>query len=514
MPSLQLVVQPCLSALSARHEDGKQQGPLYRDIQDEFPLDEEIQESRTFPFLVNVSVYMAPTSVYWEDICKKQMGIIPSDMMMMSDLDWLSCAVVLQRRDMVHSILNDDHDGGYAWDPNEIQGMTDGITALHLVASRGDIDIASVLIEYKADVNVMSDDKLSPLCIAIMFNDGDMVTTLLRGGADAQLACLNRDDVKRKAKIPDDYYDEANEHLYMIQPLLLAAKYGKDKAVGALLQHGVNRDATDTRGFTGLHYSALQHDFFRTRLLSTRRQYGKVASLLLNDGFRMLDATQQNGWTAFDFACRGALFPAAKLMIDGGVSGGFYAPLLKQPINTFKRSLLGLGLVKLLETTEHGQMARKLPASLGEDIRRAIIARGADAFVSVLGLNVITPPSQGSPGMPLVVKLDIKLADVSLTEEEVMLFAHKPHQYVVVGGVFISDVEATALKRLDNLSVKPGDGDGDEGDEQAIEWGDDEEEPEPLGSFYMGLLHGDPMGITVAVIAGALVLMGVSFFFM
>ncbi|CEM17813.1 unnamed protein product [Vitrella brassicaformis CCMP3155] len=107
----------------------------------------------------------------------------------MSDLGELLCAVVLQNVTMVRSLLKK-----YRADPIKMRGTTDGVTALHLAASRGSLDVATALIDRRADVDRLSDHQLSPLSVAVMVSDGAMAALLSRAGADAELPCLNPEE--------------------------------------------------------------------------------------------------------------------------------------------------------------------------------------------------------------------------------------------------------------------------------------------------------------------------------
>uniref|UniRef100_A0A7S1KB14 Uncharacterized protein n=1 Tax=Vitrella brassicaformis TaxID=1169539 RepID=A0A7S1KB14_9ALVE len=329
----------------------------------------------------------------------------------MSDLGELLCAVVLQNVTMVRSLLKK-----YRADPIKMRGTTDGVTALHLAASRGSLDVATALIDRRADVDRLSDHRISPLCVAVMVSDGAMAALLSRAGADAELPCLNPEG---------SLADSSKDGLYMKTPLLIAAKYGKHKAIEALLEHGANVEATDPRGFTALHFAARQKDFFHTRLLSTRR-HAAVASLVLRHGFPMLDATQQKGWSAFDLACRGALFTTARQMIELGAAGGRYAPLLKLPVAVFKRSLLGLGFIKLLET---GHAVRQ---TVAERMRRAIVRGHVDTFVAF----------EVNATWPSTILMEMHLSSFSI---------QKSYRYGVTGGTFKPDVEPTAREATNTL---------------------------------------------------------------
>ena len=72
---------------------------------------------------------------------------------------------------------------------NELIGNYGGLTALHFAARQGATDTVRALVEGGADVNVlMAGDKTSPMLIAAVNGQFDLVTYLLSKGADPNLA--------------------------------------------------------------------------------------------------------------------------------------------------------------------------------------------------------------------------------------------------------------------------------------------------------------------------------------
>jgi ankyrin repeat protein len=71
-------------------------------------------------------------------------------------------------------------------DPNRPNWL--GITLLHRCAARGSIDIASVCLEFGADINITETDSSStPLGVAARAGKTEMVRWLLEKGADPNL---------------------------------------------------------------------------------------------------------------------------------------------------------------------------------------------------------------------------------------------------------------------------------------------------------------------------------------
>jgi ankyrin repeat protein len=62
-----------------------------------------------------------------------------------------------------------------------------GWSALHYAAASGDTEIAAILLAQRANIDAESPSKLTPLMMAAREGQGQMVTLLLREGADARL---------------------------------------------------------------------------------------------------------------------------------------------------------------------------------------------------------------------------------------------------------------------------------------------------------------------------------------
>src|SRR5262245_38474182 len=71
-------------------------------------------------------------------------------------------------------------------DPNV--AAPDGATALHWAAHWNDLDLARALIKARARVDAQNDLGATPLWVACVQGDGAMVDTLLRAGANPNLA--------------------------------------------------------------------------------------------------------------------------------------------------------------------------------------------------------------------------------------------------------------------------------------------------------------------------------------
>ena len=106
-------------------------------------------------------------------------------------------------------------------DPNAANGCPDGWTALMYAACRGHENVVSKLIEHKARVDFRAEGGKNALLIAAEDGHADIVTALLKAGADAS----------------------AKHSVSNLSALMLAVMGGHAKAVTALIDGGADADA-------------------------------------------------------------------------------------------------------------------------------------------------------------------------------------------------------------------------------------------------------------------------------
>src|SRR5579871_2890119 len=118
-------------------------------------------------------------------------------------------------------------------DLNAAQG--DGMTALDWAASRGDLEIARMLVGAGASVKVVTRiSQQTPLFLAAKSGNAKMIEALVAAGSD-----VNTRDAKNTT------------------PLMLAAAAGNAEAVALLLDHGAEVNARESaHGQTALMFAA------------------------------------------------------------------------------------------------------------------------------------------------------------------------------------------------------------------------------------------------------------------
>ncbi len=164
-------------------------------------------------------------------------------------------------------------------DPNVV--TRDGLTPLHYAADTNQPELAALLLQYGAAVNATGTQGATPLHQAALRGLTGMCELLLKAGADPNLA-----DQRQQA------------------PLHYAVLAKSSAVAGILLQAGANPNARDKDGLTPLHYAAYGN-------------LGEIATLLLQKG-AAIGAAGTQGSTPLHQAAYCGWTGMCRLLVEAG----------------------------------------------------------------------------------------------------------------------------------------------------------------------------------------------------
>ena len=225
----------------------------------------------------------------------------------------------------------------------------EGQTPLHLASAGGHINVAQLLLEHGVDVDVLDDDRQTPLHLASAGGHFNVAQLLFKHGVDANALDKNRSTALHLAS--------ANGHINVVQLLLkqgvdaitqdtnrstafyLALENDHIDVVQLMLQHGVDVKALDKKRSTALHLASekgsvdvvrflLEHrvdvdarDKKRSTALHLASEKGhiNVAQLLLKHGANA-NAPDGEGQTPLHLASTGGHINVAQILLECGVN--------------------------------------------------------------------------------------------------------------------------------------------------------------------------------------------------
>ena len=316
------------------------------------------------------------------------------------------------------------------------------VTPLASAVKRNDMEMAKLLIDHGADVNVVEAMNGCPILVDAAWRGFDaMVGLLISAGADIQaktshgngalhLAALgSHTAVLRRLVLSglpvDQRGKDGNTALYK------AAEAGKPESVKALLELGAEVNAISDTGYSPLHPAAeLDHAHVidlllkggatidcldstaRTPIMIAARGGSEAAFDMLHERGAELNHTNQYGWSTLHFAAYGGSVNIGRRLISLSFSPDTrddfgYTPLHRAASNgkvEFIRFLSGLG-ADLSSKTNEGDTAICVAAN-GNEAGRVEAAR----LLIQLGQNFETPKNKGHT--PLMIACEVGNLDM------------------------------------------------------------------------------------------------------
>jgi ankyrin repeat protein len=117
----------------------------------------------------------------------------------------------------------------------EQEPHVDGVTALHVAAQGGHLDVVKLLLEAGVDVSVEDDEKRTPLKMAIQGNYGEVASALVAAGADPNTEFIDEDGTAHNL-LMDAIIVENVEFAKLLIEKGADIYYSDDRDVSTLLQ--------------------------------------------------------------------------------------------------------------------------------------------------------------------------------------------------------------------------------------------------------------------------------------
>uniref|UniRef100_A0A8C9WIA1 Ankyrin 2 n=1 Tax=Scleropages formosus TaxID=113540 RepID=A0A8C9WIA1_SCLFO len=160
-----------------------------------------------------------------------------------------------------------------------------GYTPLHIAAKKNQMDIATTLLRYGAQTNILTKQGVTPLHLASQEGHAEMVALLLQKGTHVNVPTKSgltslhlaaQEDKVNVAEILAKHGANLDQQTKLgYTPLIVACHYGNVKMVNFLLQHGASVNAKTKNGYTPLHQAAQQGN---THIINVLCRYTKCTS--------------------------------------------------------------------------------------------------------------------------------------------------------------------------------------------------------------------------------------------
>jgi len=156
-----------------------------------------------------------------------------------------------------------------------------GYLPIHIAAKVGIENFCTLLVKNKADVNSKTPSNMTPLHIAILENNVNIIIELINLGANLNMK------------------EEGNKET----PLLLACSLGNEKIIQLLVENGAKLDDYDEEGNTGL-------------MLACENEHLNCVKYILTVGVSPNEVSKLKKWSPLHFSSSNGNIEITKLLIN------------------------------------------------------------------------------------------------------------------------------------------------------------------------------------------------------
>ncbi|PIA59522.1 hypothetical protein AQUCO_00400423v1 [Aquilegia coerulea] len=212
----------------------------------------------------------------------------------------LHVAAAFNRMDEISRLIKEACEKGGSLDCRD----RDGQTALHVAASKGNVEFVKMLMEGGADMNAKCDEGWTALYTAAVNGDRQTVELLMEMGADPMISAKDGRTAVDIAR--DKGHKEVVKILEQGEMVLTTARRGEVDNLKQLLKKGANPNYKDQYGLTALHAAAI-------------KGHKHIVSMLIESGMD-LECHDKEGHTALHLAVEGGNFETVELLVNRGAN--------------------------------------------------------------------------------------------------------------------------------------------------------------------------------------------------